>query len=133
MALGKRLTEVLLVIKANQPISIPEIVLVLKEDGKKGGLKSVTKSVDRLGKRGFVAGDIGISIVRLPKAMMKTVAKESSYETDLSADYWGWTVDHTDEEVADQFEQAFGRAPDSVIRSGGCVLAGPIGKGEKPA
>ena len=133
MALGARTTEILLIIKDNQPISIPEIVDLVKDRGKKGGNKSVAKTVERLGKRGYVAGDIGLRVMRLPKELMKSTAKRSSFDTDVGSLYWGWTTDHTDEEVAEQFEQAFGRKADQVVRTGGGVMAGPIEQGERPA
>ena len=126
-------TEILLIIKDNQPISIPEIASILKDRGKKGGHKSVAKTVERLGKRGYIAGDIGLRVMRLPRELMQSTAKRSSFDTDVGSLYWGWTTDHTDEEVAEQFEQAFGRKPEQVTRTGGGVMAGPIAVGERPA
>lgn len=133
MALGRRLTEILMVIQEHQPVSVPEISKILKDNGQKGGHKSVAKSVESLGIKGYIAGDVSLTVVRLPDEMSSRVPKRSSFEVDTENDYWGWPVDHTDEEVEALFEEGFGRAPERLIRTGGAVLAGPIEIGERPS
>lgn len=134
MALGKNALNVLRVIHKHDQISPQEIQDVLKAEGTKLGITRIVKQIDNLGKKGFIAGTAtrGFHVTRLPRELMPALKFASAGEHDTEGLYWGWTVDHTDEEVTEQFLQAFGRKPETITRTGGGILAGPIGKGEKP-
>jgi len=135
VAVGKWGVFVLEIIQEHGPIGFEEIRDAAKERGKNLGPKWLNDQIDTLGTGGYIAGTMsrGFTITKLPHEMQRRhQAKGSTHEVDLSANYWGWTIDYTDDEVTDQFEQAFGRVPDKLIRTGAVVLAGPLQKGERP-
>ena len=44
----------------------------------------------------------------------------------------GYTPDTTDDDVLTEFQRKFDSTPEEIIRTAGCVLAGPIPDAESP-